>query len=150
MGQWIKIIATVYISSSGKAILNAHSIEMITNFDDLTNGLLETIYNHELNKMKSNMNNHADKEEKEDVKMNDNPNNDKPWKNTIMKPKDAVKTVIKTLAPFVDEGISLNQINTELAHLDVNDIRNAITDLTENGYIYSTYDDDHFKYIGTM
>ena len=47
-----------------------------------------------------------------------------------------------------DTGVHINQITGELSTqgYSAGDIRNAINDLSNEGHIYSTIDEDHYQY----
>lgn len=61
---------------------------------------------------------------------------------------DAVLQVIKTLGAQSDSGVHVNQITVQVSSQGFNagDIKNAINNLSNEGHIYSTIDENNFQY----
>lgn len=62
--------------------------------------------------------------------------------------KDAALYAIKTLGARSDNGVHISQITAWCRGYNAGDIKNAINDLSNEGHIYSTIDENNFQFAG--
>ena len=164
-GQWVKIIGRIN-SYNGRCSINAFTIIPIFDFNEITYHFLECIYQH-LENTSGHL--HQDKQTNQNKNFNmvlDADPNNKTNENDISH---------KTMEMSIDEDYCFSMIqkkvldvisgpeynNNEIGcniekifgklsdeNINVNEIKEAIDSLSNDGYIYSTIDDDHYKYSG--
>merc|ERR1711902_445846 len=126
----------------------------VTRFDEITHHFLECIFSHltnttntqnldvkPMNNDQNNYNNNSNN--------NGYNNNNGNYNNNLPLLQNKVLSIINT--PEMeqsDAGCNVQMLFTRLPNEDVNEIRTAIDELATAGYLYSTVDEEHYKYSG--
>merc|ERR1712113_987858 len=123
----------------GRCSINVFQIIPVTRFDEITHHFLECIFSHLTNTTNT---------QNLDVKpMNNDQNNYN--NNNLPLLQNKVLSIINTLEmEQSDAGCNVQMLFTRLPNEDVNEIRTAIDELATAGYLYSTVDEEHYKYSG--
>ena len=163
---------------NGRCSINVFEIIPITDFNEITHHFLECIYAHLQNTVgqkqkketpmnnNNNINNNNNNFNNNNFNnnnmnnmnnMNNNNNNNNFMNNMNMNNNNNNLTKIENMVLNIikcpeyensDAGCNVERIFEKLPTEDVNGIRGAIDSLSDAGYIYSTVDDDHYKYSG--
>ncbi len=147
--------------------MNAFVIAPITNFNEITHHFLECIYHHEMNtifppkphnKIESNVAISVPFKNiiQSNQLLNGNNNNsndisDGDMYDDLSPIQRAILKLINT--PAINDssnGIHVESIFIQCAHENIDDLREAIGELEDGSYIYSTIDEEHFKYMGSQ
>lgn len=145
-GRWVRINGRIN-SFQGVCTINVFNIIPITNHNEITHHFLEVIYAHLLNK------NAMAKEQSMAMGMNSNNNNinqqQQQWNNQNQGGGGLKGNVLSIFAhpqwKNNETGCNVESVFAALSNEDVNEIRAAIDELCNDGHIYSTIDDDHYK-----
>ncbi len=79
------------------------------------------------------------------------PNNSNNFGNNLTTIEQEVINIINTPEKTNTEtGCDVKTILKKLSSRDIHEIRRTIDKLAKNGYIYSTVDEDHYKYSGSQ
>mmetsp|Transcript_45041 Transcript_45041/g.40296 ORF Transcript_45041/g.40296 Transcript_45041/m.40296 type:complete len:314 (+) Transcript_45041:131-1072(+) len=176
-GRWVKIIGRIN-HYAGRCSINVFEIIPITDFNDITHHFLECVYAHleytvgHLNPEKkqrqqqsnNNMNDQSNYNQNNQNNNNNNNNNNYYGNNTnsmnmgmgMNNNNNGLPVIQNKILQVInvpeyensDAGCNVEIIFQKLSGEDVNAIRDAIDQLSDAGYIYSTVDDEHYKYSG--
>lgn len=149
---YVRVYGSLRVFSSARSVV-AFEITPITDYNELTFHFLDVISNHLRNTQGSP--GQVKAEQKQAQVNNNNFNNS----NSFANPNEAQGSgggengfsaiQQRVLSIFSrdtsDTGCSITQVAQELAGTNLMDIRRAVDFLTEEGHLYSTIDDDHFK-----
>eukprot|EP01083_Nonionella_stella_P092681 259512_1 len=167
-GTWVRLVGRIN-HFNGRCSINLFNIAPVTDFNEITHHFVEVIYGHLLNttaKVRSvapqnndNGNNNMNKNNNQNQWNNNQPqsfgnnnnfgNNNQNQYGHLPQIQNKILQIINT--PEMersDAGCNVELLFQRLSNEDVNAIRGAIDDLSSAGLIYSTVDDDHYKYSG--
>merc|ERR1711902_410478 len=148
----------------GRCSINVFQIIPVTRFDEITHHFLECIFSHltnttntqnlDVKPMNNDQNNYNNNNNNNGYSFNNNNgnsfnNNDGNYNNNLPLLQNKVLSIINT--PEMeqsDAGCNVQMLFTRLPNEDVNEIRTAIDELATAGYLYSTVDEEHYKYSG--
>jgi len=168
-GRWVKITGRIN-HFNGRCSVNAFEIDPIIDFNEITYHFLECIHQHLQNTVGHLDQNQNSNEIKNfnmilDVDVNtemnnnnygiNNDNKDKAM-DVIVENSDYLSVMQNKILQIINSqkyntneiGCNVEIIFEELSEDDIDQIREAIELLSDEGYIYSTVDDDHYKYSG--
>lgn len=163
-GRWVRINGRIN-HFGGRCSINVFNVIPITDFNEITHHFLEVIYAHLVNTQppKQNNNNGNGMGGGNNNQWNNNQNNQQQnnnngnqWNNNgngggmggggPQTLKQKVMAIIgRPQWTQSETGCNVETIFNALTNEDVNEIRTAIDDLSNEGMIYSTLDDDHYK-----
>ena len=169
-GKWVKIVGTIN-HYNGRCSINAFEIIPITDYNEITYHFLECIYQHLENTVghldpNKQVNTNTNFNMILDVDLNNQSNDNKNDHdmNTMNKKNmdissdedDCFSTIQKKILDIINApsnnkneiGCNVEMIFKKLSDQDDNTIKEAIDFLSDEGYIYSTIDDHHYKYSG--
>ena len=168
-GTWVKIVGRIN-HYNGICTINVIEIMPVEDFNELTHHCLEIIYHHLENTVghldprkqlyaKNNdalnieINNFAEKVNNPNSGLNNNLKNMDMNINNNQEGVSGIQTRVleiinKPKFANSDTGCNVEVIFDILSNENIDSIREAIDLLCESGYIYSTIDDEHYKYSG--
>merc|ERR1712129_687233 len=130
-GRWVRINGRIN-HFGGRCSINVFNVIPITDFNEITHHFLEVIYAHLVNT--------------QPPKQNNNNGNGMGGGGGPQTLKQKVMAIIgRPQWTQSETGCNVETIFNALTNEDVNEIRTAIDDLSNEGMIYSTLDDDHYK-----
>lgn len=165
-GQWVKIVGRIN-HYHGRCSINAFEVVPITDFNEITYHFLECIYQHlentvahldpnKLANMNKNFNMILDADLNNQSNYNENEYNMTAMSTSFNDEEDCFSMIQKKILDIINApdnnknevGCNIELIFEKLSNQDVNKIKDAIDVLSNEGYIYSTIDDYHYKYSG--
>jgi len=166
-GTWVHIVGRINCYQ-GRCSINVFQIIPVTRFDEITHHYLECIFAHltnttnaqnidnkQINNNQNNFNqNNANNYNNNNNGTNYNNNNGNNgnnfnYDNGLSLLQNKVLAIINTPEMEQNEtGCDVSILFKRLPNEDVNEIRNAIDELATAGHLYSTVDEDHYKYSG--
>ncbi|XP_041665351.1 replication protein A 32 kDa subunit-like [Cheilinus undulatus] len=139
-GTYVKVIGSLR-SFEGQRSFLAMDVRCITDLNEITSHMLEVVQAHMKLSGKA-----------YDVNMNItaalSSNNGKPPEGILQNSLSSIRAqVLKVIRRYsiCFEGISFNELKRHLDHLSVTDIRTSLAVLIDEGHVFSTIDDHHFK-----
>jgi len=145
-GQYLRVIGQVK-DYDGKKSVVAHSIRKLLNGDELTHHFLEVVYSGERAKQ-ANRIGPAPPMMNMGMATNSTFSASTPLADTGADGgiKDQVLNFIKLEGESSDEGANIHKCFKLLSNHSENEVRMAIEDLAAEGHIYSTINEDHYKF----
>jgi replication factor A2 len=153
-GMYVRCIGTVK-PFAGQKQITSFKVEPITDYNEITYHILDTIRNHlcakhgpltakaapggNLNEAAGNLNGGSNMGQYSASYTNANQSNNQGL--------DPVQQSIMNLVSMEqsDEGVSVHNLGASLQKYSESQIRSALEELSNEGHVYSTIDDDHFK-----
>jgi len=170
-GRWVRINGRIH-HFGGRCSINVFNVIPITDFNEITHHFMEVIYAHLVNtqppKQGNNNNNNMgmggggqDNNQWNNNNNQMNNNNNNQWNNNNNNNNNGgggmgggggggLKQKVYQLISHPqwtnsETGCNVETIFQQLSNEDVNEIRTIIDELSTEGQIYSTLDDDHYK-----
>jgi len=159
-GRWVRVNGRIN-SFQGRCSINVFNIIPITDFNEITHHFLEVIYAHLMNTKdgKDQMSNNNNQQQQQWNNGNQqqqmgNNNNNQSMNNFnngggMMGGGGLKGQVLQLISnpqyANSETGCNVQTVFSSLSNEDVNEIRTAIEELSEEGLIYSTIDDEHYK-----
>ncbi|XP_054461720.1 replication protein A 32 kDa subunit-like [Anoplopoma fimbria] len=139
-GTYMKVTGTLRSSNDQRSML-AINIRCVKDLNEITSHMLEVVHAHMRlfrKKFDVNMNTtaaslHSDDEHHKDV-----------LPDGLSTLQGRVLTVLRRFS-YCHTGISFHDLQKQLDYLSVRDIRTSLTSLINNGHVFCTIDEHHFK-----
>lgn len=150
-GAWVRIFGRINVYQ-GRCSINVFEIAPITDFNDLTLHFTECIYSHLANTTQTpnTEKGHAQppqQQQQQQQQWNGQQQQQQQEQGDPLQNK--ILSIIRS-AEFENSetGCDVSVLFSRLGNEDVNAIRAAIDQLSDSGMIYSTVDDEHYKFSG--
>jgi len=152
-GAWVRIFGRINVYQ-GRCSINVFEIAPITDFNDITLHFTECIYSHLANTTATQKGPAQSRQQSQGGGWNQNQNqqpqhggNGNGNGNGSLENK--ILNIIRSPEFENSEtGCDVSVLFSRLGNEDVNAIRDAIDQLSDSGMIYSTVDDEHYKFSG--
>ncbi|XP_072045909.1 replication protein A 32 kDa subunit-B-like [Amphiura filiformis] len=145
--SYIKVVGNIR-TFGGKRSIGPFKIMPVTDMNELTVHMLEVVHSHMLlTKMATQgAGTFGGGQQQFTTPMKGGPG----MANTPMQPTNGLNNVQRQVQQLIvscqdEQGISMNELQSNLKGIQREAIRNAVEFLSNEGHIYSTVDEDHFK-----
>jgi len=161
-GAWVRIFGRIHVYQ-GRCSVNVFEIAPITDFNDITLHFTECIYSHLANTTegtKQGAMHTQQQQQQQQQQQHQQPQQHQQqqqhggaWNQGGNNGADPLQNKILSIirSPMYENsetGCDVSVLFNRLGNEDVNAIRAAIDQLSDNGMIYSTVDDEHYKFSG--